>query len=398
MKVVIVGGGIGGLAAAVACALRGLEVTVLEQAPELGEVGAGLQISPNGWRVLEAMGVAPLLRDTVFEPEAIEMRIGQTGRSVFRLPMRGYATTRWGAPFMHVHRADLAEALVARLGALSPGAVRTGQSVEGYVADGPAVRLQDGTEIAGDVVIGADGLHSVIRRQMLGPDAPRYTGNVAWRAVVPIAALGNTAPPPTACVWVGDKRHAVTTRLRGGTLANFVGMVEQAEPAPEDWRSTGDSAQVAADFAGWDPAISDLIAAAPVIHRWALFDRAPLPRWHQNRIVLLGDAAHPMLPSMAQGAVQALEDAWCLAALLATDPVEQALPKYFDMRIARTARVQRGSAANARMFHHASALGQHVVYGPMGIGARWVPELIHRRQDWVYGYDITQMVPPHPSA
>ena len=396
MKVTIVGGGIGGLGTAIACAQRGLEVTVLEQAPALTEVGAGLQISPNGWRVLDAMGVAPLLADTVFEPDAIEMRVGRSGAEVFRLPMRGYAVQRWGAPYMHIHRADLVDALAARLKQLAPGAVQTGITVQSYAEEGArvALRTDAGDTHVADVVIGADGLHSVIRRQMLGPDAPRYTGNVAWRAVVPTEALGQDAPPPTACVWVGQGRHAVTTRLRAGTLANFVGMVEQAEPAEEGWRSTGTAAEAARDFAGWHPTITRLITAAQLLHRGARFDRDPLPRWHTGRVALLGDAAHPMLPSMAQGAVQALEDAWCLAGLLATQEVEAALARYHALRIDRTARIQRGSAANARMFHHASPLGRWAVYGPMALGARLMPELIHRRQDWVYRHDATQDVPP----
>ena len=394
MKVAIVGGGICGLAAAIACALRGCDVTVLERAPKLTEVGAGLQISPNGWRVLDAMGVAPLLADTVFEPDAIEMRVGQTGRQVFRLPMKGYAQARWGAPYMHVHRADLVAALTRRLAQLQPDALRTGANVSSCTGDG-AVHLDGEEVVTADLVIGADGLHSVVRQQMLGADAPRYTGNVAWRAVVPVAALGSDAPPPAACVWVGQGRHAVTTRLRAGTLANFVGMVEQAESVAEDWRSTGSAATAAADFRGWHPTITRLITKAKVLHRWALFDRAPLPRWHDGRVALLGDAAHPMLPSMAQGAVQALEDAWCLAGLVAgTTDIETALAQYYAMRIDRTARIQKGSAANARMFHHASPLGRLALYGPMGVGARLVPDLIHRRQDWVYRHDVTATVPP----
>jgi len=392
MKALIAGGGIGGLASAIALRLRGWDVCVLEQAPALREIGAGLQISPNGWRVLEALGVAPLLQSTLFEPQAIEMRIGRSGAPVFRLPMRGYAQQRWGAPYIHIHRADLVAALAQRLTGLQGDAISTGHVVQGFAqtADSATLRMTDATEQTGDIVIGADGLHSVIRTQMLGPDTPRYTGNVAWRAVVPVAALGAHPPPETACVWVGHKRHAVTTRLRAGTVANFVGMVETAEPAPESWRATGSRADAHADFAGWAPRIATLIERAPVLHRWALFDRAPLPRWHTGRVALMGDAAHPMLPSMAQGAVQALEDAWVLAAALDRHGTpDAAFAAYYAGRIARTARVQKGSAANARLFHHATPLGRWGFYAPMAIAARLSPAAFHARQDWVYRHDVT---------
>mmetsp|Transcript_19771 Transcript_19771/g.32212 ORF Transcript_19771/g.32212 Transcript_19771/m.32212 type:complete len:389 (-) Transcript_19771:10-1176(-) len=388
MKALIVGGGIGGLATAIALVLRGHAVTVLEQAPALTEIGAGLQIAPNGWRVLEALGVTPLLRDTMFEPEQIEMRMGRSGRRIFGLRMRGYAQTRWGAPYIHIHRADLVDALAARLAVLAPDALRIGVTVAGYQQDAGAalLALEGGGTLPGDVVIGADGLHSVLRTQMLGPDAPRYTGNVAWRAVVPVDALGDHAPPPGACIWAGDRRHAVTTRLRAGTLANFVGMVEEPEPAPEGWRIEGNKADALAAFEGWHPIVTTLIQRAEVLNRWALFDRAPLPRWHEGRVGLVGDAAHPMLPSMAQGAVQALEDAWILSAALdaEADP-EAAFARYFDLRIARTSRVQKGSAANARLFHQGAPLRRAAIYGPMAVGARLLPRLIHARQDWVYG-------------
>ncbi|APX10587.1 FAD-dependent monooxygenase [Tateyamaria omphalii] len=388
MKAIIVGGGIGGLSAAIALHLRGWNVCVCEQAPALTEVGAGLQISPNGWRVIEALGVADHLAKVVFEPEAIEMRLGTSGRRVFHLPMKGYALKRWGAPYFHVHRSDLVDALAARLAELAPDAVRTARPVSGYTSSG-VVQFDDGETQDADLVVGADGLHSIIRRQMLGCQSPRYTGNVAWRAVVPLADLENP-PPPTACVWAGNKRHAVTTRLRAGTMANFVGMVEQDEPAPEGWRVEGSRDDALAAFLGWDPTIVRLIEHAPVLNRWALFDRPPLPRWHDGRVALLGDAAHPMLPSMAQGAVQALEDAWTLAAILdGADDIEAALGQYYERRIGRTARIQAGSAANARMFHKASVLGRIGFYGPMAVGARLFPSLVHARQDWVYRHDVT---------
>ncbi|MEP1963363.1 FAD-dependent monooxygenase [Tateyamaria sp.] len=392
MKALIVGGGTGGLACGIALALQGWRVSVLEQAPALTEIGAGLQISPNGFKVLQALGVTKGMQATLFEPEAMEMRMGRSGRSVFRLPLKGYAKKRWGAPFIHIHRADLVAALQSRLLDLQADAIETGCHVESYTqtADSATLTLADGSTRAGDIAIGADGLHSVIRAQMLGPDQPRYTGNIAWRAVVPVTALGEHVPPPSACVWVGDKQHAVTTRLRAGALVNFVGMVETEERARESWDATGKRTQAQADFADWATEICTVIAKAQTLHRWALFDRAPLPRWHDGRIALLGDAAHPMLPSMAQGAVQALEDAWVLAAKLAQgNTPDAAFSTYFDERIERTARVQKGSATNAALFHKATTLGALAFYGPVGIAARLRPDAFHARQDWVYHCDVT---------
>ena len=388
MKAVIIGAGIAGLSAGIALRLRGWEVRILEQAPALTEVGAGLQISPNGIHVLRALGVMPLLEETLFEPEAIEMRMGVSGRQVFRLPMRGYAQKRWGAPYIHIHRADLVEALHRRFEALSPGGITLNASVQGYEAgDVPRVQTGDGV-LEADLLLGADGLHSTIRRQMLGSAQPRYTGNLAWRTVVPVADL-SAPPPPTACVWAGDGRHAVTTRLRGGSLVNFVGMVEADLPSEEGWRIEGTREDVMRDFDGWHPSIAGILENAPVFHRWALFDRAPLPRWSEDAVGLIGDAAHPMLPSMAQGAVQALEDAWVLAeALERASDVAEGLNTYFAQRIARTSRIQQGSLTNARIFHQGSTLGGLLFYTPMAIGARLLPEAVHRRQDWVYRHNV----------
>ena len=392
MKAVIVGAGIAGLATGIALRLRGWDVEVLEQASSLQEVGAGLQISPNGMHVLSALGVMPALAPLMFEPEAIEMRLGVSGRQVFHLPMRGYAQKRWNAPYMHVHRADLHRVLLDHFLDLTPGAVHLGHPVVGFFPDG--VVQAGGTDWQGDLVVGADGLHSTIRRTMLGDTKPRYTGNLAWRAVVPVEALDHV-PPPTACVWAGDKRHGVTTRLRGGSMVNFVGMIEAEEPSEEGWRIEGTRAEVQADFDGWHPVIADILAKAPVFHRWALFDRPPLPRWSDGRVVLVGDAAHPMLPSMAQGAVQALEDAWVLADMVGgSTAVEEALPRFYAARIDRTSRIQAGSLANARMFHKASLLGKALFYTPMAIGARLVPDLIHQRQDWVYRHNVVAKARP----
>ncbi|MCY4178841.1 MAG: FAD-dependent monooxygenase, partial [Litoreibacter sp.] len=366
MKAAIAGAGIGGLAAGLALARAGLEVEICEQAPVISEVGAGIQISPNGMRALDSLGVTDALEATLFEPEAISMRIGQTGRLIFSLPMKGYAERRWGARFCQVHRADLQEVL--RAACIEAGVViRTGAKITGYVRErgGASFYVEDGARVFGDILIGADGLHSVTRAQVAGPDRARFTGNMAWRCVMPLELLGEDAPPPEGCIWAGPGRHAVTTRIRGGNLVNFVGIVEQEERKEEGWSIEGSREAAVQDFAGWVPQVQRILAHAEPINRWALFDRPALSTWSDGPVTLLGDAAHPMLPSMAQGAVQGLEDAVILAACLCeSDDKLSALAKYETVRRDRTARVQRRSAENLRLFHK-SGLSQLSSYLPI---------------------------------
>ena len=392
-QALIVGGGIAGLCAAISLRLTGWHVQVFEQAPEITEIGAGLQISPNGVKILEHIGVMEGLKSVLFEPEAIEIRMGVSGRPILHLPMKGPAAERWGARYIQVHRADLISALSARLDALQHGAVQTGCPVRSYAPckDGAEVTLIDGQRVQADLVIGADGIHSNLRHQMLGPDAPRFTGNYAWRALVPAAQLGDLAPPPSGCIWAGPKKHAVTTYVRGGTVVNFVGIVEQTTWREESWSRTGDRQEALTDFGGWAPPVSKILQRAEVLHKWALFDRAPLPKWQDGHVVLLGDAAHPMLPSMAQGAVQSLEDAYHLARTLgaAEGPaIATACAQHYAERIARTSRVQRVSAQNLQLFHKSGRLAQLMAYAPIWLAGQLAPALVRKRNDWLYGAPV----------
>ena len=392
MNILIAGGGIGGLTAALALTQFGHDVTILEQADSLGEVGAGLQISPNGMKVFEALGLSDRIAATAFQPEGIEMRLGKSGRVVFDIPLGLAAADRWGAPYLHVHRADLVSALSVELAERAPKAVRLGAKLARYEQDDTGVTavLDDGTRVAGDLLVGADGIHSVVRAQMLGPDNPRFTGNVAWRAVVPIDLLGKHLPPPTACAWVGKGRHAVTYRLRNGLLANFVGVVERDGWQVESWSGEGDRMDALSDFSDWHPVIVNLIRNAATLNQWALFDRAPLTRWSDRRVVLLGDACHPMLPFLAQGAVMAVEDAWVLAARLSEgQSVPASLSAYESDRRDRTGAVQAGARANAKLFHRHNPVTQLATYGPMWLAGRAAPGFVHSRNDWLYGHDVT---------
>ncbi len=384
--VLIVGAGIGGLTLAHALIQDGLTVRVLERAPALERVGAGIQIPPNAVKVLRAIDLAPVVKKYAFQPKAIEARMGQSGRPVFDIPLAHAAENRWGAPYLHIHRADY----IAALSGYLPGhVIELNTRVTAYENqdDGVSVRLADGRQMWCKYLIGADGIRSTIREQMLGADAPNFTGNMAWRAVVPTERLGELAPNPTACAWFGPKRHAVTYRLGAqGELTNFVGVVEQDDWREEGWSIPGTRADALADFKNWHPVIQSILETADDFHRWALFDRAPLERWIDGRVALMGDAAHPMLPFLAQGAAMAVEDAWVLAQIISEG---RPLTEYESLRLPRTSKVQAASRANMGLFHKSSLPTQLATYGPMWLAAKLDPNIVHRRMDWLYGHDVT---------
>jgi salicylate hydroxylase len=394
MRVLIAGGGIGGLSAALCLLHHGHDVEIFEQAPELGEVGAGIQIPPNATKVFAALGIADLISENAFRPESIEARMGESGLTLFEIPLAEHAEKVWGASYLHIHRADYVVALRAALKQFPAHKLHLGCSVAAYeqTKDGVTAKLSVGKTISGDVLIGADGIHSTIRTQMLGPDQPRFTGNVAWRAVVPMDRLGTDAPNPTACAWMGRGKHAVTYRLRRGELANFVGVVERDGWTNEGWSEGGSKQEALADFDGWHPTVRRIIEQSDELFKWALFDRAPLKYWVDGRVALLGDAAHPMLPFLAQGAAMAVEDAWVLAVALSeaeTDPTA-ALRAYQDQRKPRTSRIQAASKANAKTFHKRTLAGRLGTYGPMWIAGRVAPKLVHQRMNYLYGHDVTR--------
>lgn len=392
MHVLIVGGGIGGLTTALALERHGHAVTVAEQSGVISEVGAGLQLSPNAMKVLNALGVSARVMRDAFRPQAAEMRWGRSGMKIFDFPLRKAATNRWNAEYIHVHRADLIEALKDELLARAPDTLKLGRRLERYEnRDGKIVaHFEGGETIEADLLVGADGIHSAVRTQMLGPDAPRYTGCVAWRATVPVTALGDMAPPSTACVWVGPRRHAVTYLLRRGSITNFVGVVERKEPGEESWAATGAKEQALKDFRRWHPSIRAIIDAAESLNYWSLYDRKPLANWSDGRAVLLGDACHPMLPFLAQGAAMAIEDAWALAACLnANDDVPAALAAYEARRKPRVSKVQAGARANAKLFHRGDPFSRFGTYVPMWMAAQAAPGFIHSRNDWIYAHDET---------
>jgi salicylate hydroxylase len=388
MKVVVAGGGIGGLCAGIALAKVGFEVELIERAAALTDVGAGIQLSPNATKGLAGLGVLEAIAQVASAPQTLEMRIGRTGEKVFSIPIAQEARKRYGAPYFHVHRADLIE-ILKRAAEFAGVTVRLGARVSAYVrdADGLRVGLDTGAIIPCDLLVGADGMRSTVKRQMLGEQEPRYTGAVAWRLTVP----ADVAPdlPHAAIVWAGPGRHAVTYRIRRGELINFVGVIETEKWRGESWDQPGDPVELAADFGDWAPPIPDIIASASNCFVWALFDRDPLPRWSEDRVVLLGDACHPMPPFQAQGAAMAIEDAIVLAKCLQADGVSPvSLTHYERIRKPRTSKVLASARANMGVFHRSNALTQAATYGPMKLADRLFPAFVRSRQDWIYGYDV----------
>jgi salicylate hydroxylase len=391
MKIIVVGAGIGGLAAALALARAQFRVEVVERASVLREVGAGLQLSPNAMKALEWLGVAEAVEAVSSEPQALELRQGKSGRRVFSIPMGPAARKRYGAPYLHAHRADLISIL--RKAAEAAGVrIRLGAGLAAFTRPDGGVRigLDTGDILEADLLVGADGMRSIVRRILFGADHPRFTGAVAWRAIAPIEAYPDL--PDAAVVWAGPARHAVTYRIRRGTLINFVGVVEEDQWREEGWDKAGDKAELAKAFEGWAAPVVSVIGAAQSCHRWALFDRDPLPRWSDGRATLLGDACHPMPPFQAQGAAMAIEDAVVLARCLSvqSEHPEAALLAYEDKRKARTAKMLASARSNMGVFHRSNAITQAATYGPMRIADALLPAFVRSRQDWIYGYDATR--------
>ncbi len=387
LDLVVVGAGIGGLAVATALAQRGARVTVFEQAEALGEVGAGLQISANGVAVLEALGLRAAAAKLANTPEAIVLR-DYRGAQVARLPMGAAAKARYGRPYWQFHRADLLSVL--ETGARNAGVeIIFDQRLETALQTQSGVELgfNTGTSQRADAVIGADGVRSTLRGLAFGGQAARFTGQVAWRGLVPAAALPDGMFENAAQVFMGPGRHLVAYPLRGGTLVNFVAVEERKSWVEEGWNIPDSPENLCAAFKGFAPPVQALLAAVEETFLWGLFNHPALPHWHNGRMVLLGDACHPMLPFLAQGAVMGLEDAYVLADRLAVaNSIEAGLQRYETARKARATRVQAGAARNAWSYHLRQPLfrgAAHKVLSMLPSGA------LIGQFDWLYGHDVT---------
>jgi salicylate hydroxylase len=296
LKVLVAGGGIGGITAALCLADRGFRVAVFEQSAEFGEVGAGIQLSPNCTRVLHHLGLEDALRARAFLPEGTRFRNWRTGKVITESVLGDRLLEQYGMPYYHIHRGDLLRVLVDAA-QRNPGiTLHADARVEQMTQDGRGVSFTAGGSVhEGDLAVGADGIHSVIRSALWGEELPRFTGNVAWRALVPVERLPEGLVPPMATVWWGPHKHFVHYYVRGGALLNCVCVVEKKGWEVESWTERGDYQELKSDFAGWHEDVQLLIdnADRDSLFKWALYDRAPMSRWGQGRVTLLGDACHP---------------------------------------------------------------------------------------------------------
>jgi salicylate hydroxylase len=372
IRVAIVGGGIGGLSAALSLLAAGFGVQVYEQASALGEIGAGIQISPNASRLLHRFGLADALARHGVRPVGVHQRRWDDGRTLQRAPLGDLVETTFGAPYYHFHRADL---LAALAGAVPAERVHLGHRFSSATDHGATADA--------DVLVGADGIHSAVRAQLFGPERPRFTGCVAYRGLVPAERLRSLDLEVLSNSWWGPHSHFVHYFVAGARLVNFVAVIERDSWTRESWTDPGRVEDALAAFAAWHQQVRTIIGAVDQTFIWALFDRAPLEQWSKSRITLLGDACHAMLPFMAQGAAQSIEDGATLAACLLRFPLVEALQRYETLRRPRATRLQEMSRANKTRFHLPDGPEQQARDAQLvNAGDRQLANI-----GWLYGHD-----------
>ncbi len=395
MRVGIVGAGIGGVALAKALQQRGIEAHLFERAAKFGEIGAGVQMTPNAAKVIEALGGGAALQRIGFLPQAMVGRNWSDARELFHTPLREVCPQRFGADFWHVHRADL-HALLCD--GLAPQRVRFNVSCTGVTQDGhqAVAHFSDGTRFEADLIVGADGIHSAVRDAIWGKTESKFTGHMCWRALVPVEQHPLPFVSPDASFWMGPKAHIVTYYVKGGAAVNIVAVNESPDWVAESWTEPSTREELLAAFDGWHENIIELFKRTDrqQIFKWGLFDRDPMDRWSQGQVTLLGDAAHPMLPFLSQGAAMAIEDAYVLAAALAhfDGDLAQALPAYEAERRPRTARVQLEARERGRTYHIANAEEQRQRDLAFQQAQAKDPNAVGIKAEWVYEYDATRCV------
>jgi salicylate hydroxylase len=388
LSIAIIGGGIGGLTAGLSLLQAGFDVHVYEQAKELKEVGAGIQVSPNASRVLHRLGLAEELAAMGVRPLAWHQRRWDDGRTLLRTPLGTTVEAAFGFPHYQTHRADLLRALTSRF---PSERLYGGHRLVGFTDRGEKVEanFENGTHVYCDALVGADGIHSTVRRVLFGPESPPFTGCVAYRGLVPASRLADLRLPVESQVWMGPGKHFVHYYVQNGALVNFVALVDQESWMSESWTEKADIATVLAAYEGWHPQVRGILEAVDDTFSWGLFERPPMEHWSEGRVTLLGDACHAMLPFMAQGAAQAIEDGASLTACLANrgnSDIPETLRRYQSLRLPRTAQVQAASRENKTRFHLPDGPEQRERDARMALGATdWSQSAVA----WIYGHDAS---------
>lgn len=383
-KIIILGAGLGGLTAA-SCLLRaGFDVEVYEQSPVLAEVGAGIQISANSMHVLSDLGLRDEIMASGVRPGAYVFRLHDTGEELQRFNLAADHEKMHGQPYNQLHRADLHEMLAAKARSLRANVINLDHRATHFdeTEDGVEVFFANAKSVKGDILVGADGLKSIVRTQIFGNVPATYTGDGAWRITVPIERVREPHLEHVMSVFMGPGGHCVCYYLRGGKLLNFVGCIETAEVSEESWTKRFPKERLRTDLVGWHPAIQAIVDAADDdgCYRWSLHNRPPIRDWSSKRTTIMGDAAHPTLPYLAQGAAMAVEDAAVLTrALLREKSIPAALQLYQRNRIDRTARVVQVSTDNRRLFHLPSVADMRAAFANRKEG--------EERNKWLYSYN-----------
>jgi salicylate hydroxylase len=390
-RILIAGAGIGGLCCALALIQRGFRVTILEQAPQLGEVGAGFQVSANGVRCLADLGLSSELKHIATEAGGKQVRLWSTGQTWKLFDLGAESVRKYGFPYYLIYRPDLHGLMERHVRRLQPDAIRLGAKVVAVTQQdgGVEVEIEGGERFRGDILIGADGVHSRVRHALFGASDAQFTGCVAWRGLIPRDRIPRHLQANVGTNWIGPGAHVIHYPLRDGELMNFVGIVERTDWQVESWTERGSVEECLKDFERWHEDVQTLIRGIQQPYKWALLSRQPMTKWTIGRTTLLGDACHPTLPFLAQGAVMALEDGIVLARCLAANAEhpEAGLARYEALRLERTSRIVLGSAANAARFHN--PLLADPVEASRYVDAEWNEQRVRERYEWLFSYDAT---------
>ncbi|WP_324741198.1 FAD-dependent monooxygenase [Pseudomonas veronii] len=392
LRIGIIGGGIGGIALARALQRQGIDFRLFERSSAFSEIGAGVQMTPNAVKALKALGVEDGLRQTGFLPEAMVGRNWQTAEELFRTPLKGTSVNAYGAEFFHIHRSDLHAILcdgldsnLVTLGTQCTGVAQTDSSAIAF--------FEDGSTFEADLIVAADGIHSAVRKSIWGDEKPLFTGHMCWRALVPVAQHPLPFVNPDAAFWMGPKAHVVTYYVKGGAAVNIVAVAETNEWVKESWTERSSTEDLLDAYQGWHPDLTKLFSCTEPgqTYKWGLFDRDPMARWSEGRVTLLGDAAHPMLPFLSQGAAMAIEDSYVLAqALKHYDcDVKLALQAYEKERQPRTSQIQLQARERGKTYHLSSAEDLRKRDQAYKEAQAKNSNAVGIRAEWIYEYDAT---------